>query len=141
MRVSIIVPDRRVVIDGSGKRLDLDWSPFEAVHAVQAWLDRDRAEVEFREIDPDGDGPLPAVKPPNELIDAATFTERFGSLVQAWFSHVEEEPAPVPASSGGGGEAVDPIADIRAELAALKSRNEILERQVAVFINEAGGGG
>lgn len=67
------------------------------------------------------DGPLPAVKPPNELVDAATFTERFGSLVQAWFSHVEEEPAPVPVSSGGGGETVDPFADIRAELAALKS--------------------
>lgn len=141
MRVSIIVPDRRVVIDGSGKRLDLDWSPFEAVHAVQGWIDRDRAEVEFASIDPDGDGPLPAVKPPNELIDAATFTERFGSLVQAWFSHVEEEPEPAPGPASGGGEAADPLADIRAELAALRSRNEILERQVVVFINEAGGGG
>lgn len=94
MRVSIIVPDRRVIVDGVARVLDVDWAPFAGVHAVQAWLDRDRAEVEYASVDPDGDGPLPSFKPPNELIDAAAFYLRFGSLLDA-HAAVIDEPAPL----------------------------------------------
>lgn len=94
MRVSIIVPDRRVIVDGVARVLDVDWTPFAGVHAVQAWLDRDRAEVEYSSIDPDGDGPLPSVKPPNEMIDAAAFYLRFVALLDAHAAFIDD-PAPI----------------------------------------------
>ena len=94
MRVSIIVPDRRVIVDGVARVLDVDWTPFAGVHAVQACLYRNRAEVEYASIDPDGDGPLPSFKPANEMIDEAEFLVRFGSLLEAHAAFVADVPAP-----------------------------------------------
>ena len=92
MRITIVPPDKAVKVEGVRKKLvDFDWTPFADVHAVQADIANNRAEVEFRAIDPDGPGPLPSVKPPNELIDAVAFQERFGAIIAAF----DAAPAPV----------------------------------------------
>lgn len=95
MKVLILVPSRVVSVDGAGRVLaSLDWAPYAAVRSVEANLARDCAEVEFMEIDPDESGPIPAHKPPNELIDAAAFQVRFGALLQAYLAAVSE-PEPI----------------------------------------------
>lgn len=135
MKITIVVADKYVCIDDVPKTLDsFDWSAFTTVRAVQAMLAKDRAEIEYESIDPDGDGPLPAVKPPNEMIDAATFTERFGSIVSAWDAHQEQEHP-------------EPVADMAAEslsqpqqqpdvIAQILHRLDMLDTQVAAFIKE-----
>ncbi len=92
MKITIVPPDKVVKVEGVRKKLpDFDWTPFDEIHAVQANIERNRAEIEYRLIDPDGDGPLPATKKPNELIDAVDFQERFGAIIAAF----DAAPAPV----------------------------------------------
>lgn len=134
MRITIVPPDKAVKVEGVRKKLvDFDWTPFADVHAVQADIANNRAEVEFRAIDPDGPGPLPSVKPPNELIDAVAFQERFGAIIAAF----DAAPAPVrrvplsdprPASMTHEFTA-DP--NLAARLAALESKFEILIEEVS----------
>lgn len=127
MKITIIV-DGLVAVDGKAKVLHgFDWSPWADVHAVQADLARDRAEVEYRTIDPDGDGPLPAVKPPNEIIDKAAFIERFGALLQAYLDAPEETaPQTAPAERAAvQASAVDP--SLMARLDALEAMLAHLE--------------
>ncbi len=137
MRVSIIVDDRRVIVDGMATYLmDFDWQPFSDVHAVQADIAKDRAEIEFKTIDPDGDGPLPAYKPPNEIVRATAFAERFGSILEAFavapkgaVSQPSQHPANAPAPSAD-------ISALEARLAELEARNAELQRMVGAH-NEA----
>lgn len=136
MQVSIQVADRVIGIDGLFLKVDADWSPFDHVHAVQAWPDRDRAEIEFREIDPDGDGPLPSVKPPNQLIDGHEFVETFGALMQAY--HAQKSFLRVAGvSEVASAELTAPVATaIDSETAALilglKARIEEAERVIEI---------
>lgn len=137
MKATILVPDKRVTVDGRAKVLsDFDWSPFSAVHAVQADLDRDRAEIEFATIDPDGDGPLPAVKPPNELVDRVAFIGKFGPVLDAYVNAPDApdapDPTPGPPRSAGS--------DLEARVAALERRvamyQEAFERLYGVLPQE-----
>ena len=134
MKITIVPPDKVVKVEGVRKKLlDFDWTPFEAIHAVQADVGNNRAEVEFRAIDPDGPGPLPSTKPPNEIIDAVDFQDRFGAIIAAF----DAAPAPVrglplsesqPASMTHEYTA-DP--NLAARLAALESKFEILIEEVS----------
>lgn len=121
MRATIVVPDGLVIVDGRKARLDLSGFGLDIVHAVQAWTDKDRAEVEFKAIDPDGDGPLPSVKPPNKIIDAQTFDEWFGPVIEAF--HAMPEPPPRPQS-----ELVDIVAPVA--VTDLEERNQILSARI-----------
>lgn len=140
MKITIVPPDKVVKVEGVRKKLpDFDWTPFDEIHAVQANIERNRAEIEYRLIDPDGDGPLPATKKPNELIDAVDFEERFGAIIAAF----DAAPAPVrglplsesqPASmtheyTGGPGTVY--VGDIRDRLAALEAKFDILFEEVS----------
>ncbi len=129
--ITIIVPDRIVGIDGAFKTLgDVDWTPFARIHAVQAWPDRDRAEVEFAAIDPDGDGPLPSVKPANALISAAEFEARFGGLLRA-YAAAPVQPRQDPGESFDHSQAVNPYAEMNARMEALEASMAELERVTA----------
>lgn len=130
MRVTIFPGSKRVKVNGLMKRLtDFDWAPFSDVHAVQAWLDRDRAEIEFKEVDPDGDGPLPSTKPANELISGGVFRERFGSILEAFQKAEVPQKTPVsqPAASAPG---PSPLAEISDRLARLEQSFAILFEEV-----------
>ena len=134
MKITIVPPDKAVKVESVRKKLvDFDWSPFDEIHAVQANIERNRAEIEYRLIDPDGDGPLPATKKPNELIDAVAFQERFGAIIAAF----DAAPAPVrrvplsdprPASMTHEFTA-DP--NLAARLAALEAKFDILIEEVS----------
>lgn len=95
MRVSILPAGNFVSIDGRAVTLDLTaFACLAGIHAIHADTDRDRAEIEFSAIDPDGPGPLPSVKPPNEIVTAIEFYARFGSVVDAAVAMPETPPSP-----------------------------------------------
>jgi hypothetical protein len=129
MKITIL--GKSVTVNGISKTLsDFDWSPYADVHAVQANLDRDRAEIEYREIDPDGDGPLPAVKPPNALVDAGTFVDRFGDVLRAW------EAAPLfegkkAHSRTQNGPGIKKPSEVEQRLAALEEKFNILIEEIS----------
>ena len=130
MKITIVPPDKAVKVESVRKKLvDFDWSPFDEIHAVQADIANNRAEVEFRAIDPDGPGPLPSVKPPNELIDAVAFQERFGAIIAAF----DAAPAPVRrAATDGPAMPPQPVqSDLAARLAALEAKFDILFEEVS----------
>lgn len=130
MKITIVPPDKVVKVEGVRKKLpDFDWSPFDEIHAVQANIERNRAEIEYRLIDPDGDGPLPATKKPNELIDAVDFQERFGAIIAAF----DAAPAPVRrAATDGPAMPPQPVqSDLAARLAALEAKFDILFEEVS----------
>ena len=130
MRITIVPPDQVVKVEGVRTKLpDFDWTPFDEIHAVQADIGNNRATVEFREIDPDGPGPLPSVKPPNELIDAVAFQERFGAIIAAF----DAAPAPVRrAATDGPAMPPQPVqSDLAARLAALEAKFDILFEEVS----------
>ena len=130
MKITIVPPDKVVKVEGVRKKLlDFDWTPFEAIHAVQADVGNNRAEVEFRAIDPDGPGPLPSTKPPNEIIDAVAFQERFGAIIAAF----DAAPAPVRrAATDGPAMPPQPVqSDLAARLAALEAKFDILFEEVS----------
>lgn len=130
MKITIVPPDKVVKVEGVRKKLpDFDWSPFDEIHAVQANIERNRAEIEYRLIDPDGDGPLPATKKPNELIDAVDFQERFGAIIAAF----DAAPAPVRRSpTDGPAMPPQPVqSDLAARLSALEAKFDILFEEVS----------
>lgn len=130
MKITIVPPDKVVKVEGVRKKLlDFDWTPFEAIHAVQADVGNNRAEVEFRAIDPDGPGPLPSTKPPNEIIDAVDFQDRFGAIIAAF----DAAPAPVRRSpTDGPAMPPQPVqSDLAARLAALEAKFDILFEEVS----------
>lgn len=133
MRVTIVVEDKTVTVDGMTAYLgDFDWSPFADVHAVQANLERDRAEVEFASIDPDGDGPLPAYKPANEIISRQAFAERFALIMDAYMAAPKGRIAPNIPGAQAAAQSAQPSEDVD----ALKARIADLERMVSAH-NEA----
>lgn len=129
MKITIL--GKSVTVNGISKTLDsFDWSPFADVHAVQANLDRDRAEIEYCEIDPDGDGPLPAVKPPNDLVDAGTFVDRFGPVLRAWEAAplFEGKKASARTQNGPG---VKQPSEVEQRLSALEEKFNILIEEIS----------
>lgn len=149
MRVSIIVPNKRVSVDGTGVKLkDFDWAPYADIRAVQGWLDRDRAEVEFKEIDPDGDGPLPSYKPPNKLISKAEFDALFGPILTAYAAADKTPRKPQPQPSDNTAPAkpqpVPPQVDVliqtmAGELDALKAKVQALDEQNTELLRKLAG--
>lgn len=130
MKITIVPPDKAVKVDGVRKKLpDFDWTPFDEIHAVQANIERNRAEIEYRLIDPDGDGPLPASKKPNELIGTVEFQERFGAIIAAF----EAAPAPVRRMPTEGPALPSvPVQDhLAARVAALETKLEILIEEIS----------
>ncbi len=130
MKITIVPPDKVVKVEGVRKKLlDFDWSPFDEIHAVQADIGNNRAEVEFRAIDPDGPGPLPSVKPPNEIIDAVDFQDRFGAIIAAF----DAAPAPVRrAQTDRPAVPSAPVHDpLGARVAALETKLEILIEEIS----------
>lgn len=129
MKITIL--GKSVTVNGISKTLsDFDWSPYADVHAVQANLDRDRAEIEYREIDPDGDGPLPAVKPPNDLVDAGTFVDRFGPVLRAW------EAAPEQWIKPSGTTKAERVITYASIDPGIEQRLSALEEKFAILIEE-----
>lgn len=145
MRVTIIVPDKRVRVEDVWVKLsDFDWTPFADVHAVQAWLDKDRAEVEFKEVDPDGDGPLPSYKPPNELIDRAAFMVRFAPIMAAYDAADKTPPrtvteGPAPSALTLPPAVVETMQALADEIAALKAKVSTLDEQNTELLKKLAG--
>jgi len=128
MLVSILVEDKTVTVDGLAACLsEFDWSPYRGVHAVQANLDRNRAEIEYTSVDPDGDGPLPAVKPPNELVDAETFAQRFGPVMEAYAA---ASKSPISPNVPAGAAANKALATLLSRIEALEAENGALKAKV-----------
>lgn len=135
MRITIVPPDKAVKVEGVRKKLlDFDWTPFDEIHAVQANIERNRAEIEYRLIDPDGDGPLPASKKPNELIDAVDFQERFGAIIAA-FDAAPEPVRRVP-TEGPAMPSAPVQNDLAARLAALENSHAILTEKFDILFDE-----
>jgi hypothetical protein len=139
MKITIFPGSKKVKVGTTIKRLhDFDWSPFAAVHAVQADVENDRAEIEFVPIDPDGPGPKPSVKPQNELVDITAFRERFGAILEAFDAvYIEDLKKPNPAShthtlttgDGKGG---------KSEFISMAARLDRLEQSFAILFEEVG---
>ena len=100
MRMTMIADDNLVIVDGMGRKVpNLSELIDPSVHAMQ-WYET-WGEVEFRSIDPDGDGPELPYKPPNEKIRAEEFQQRFVKAFEAFASLSDEanlqrvdEPSP-----------------------------------------------
>lgn len=139
MRVSIIVDEKRVTVGGRVAYLhEFDWSPFAEVHAVQANLGKDRAEIEYKTIDPDGDGPLPATRKPNELISGQEFADRFGAIMEAFTAapHGTVRQREQPSHNRKPDAPSAEVSALEARLAALEASNAELQRMVRAH-NEA----
>ena len=130
----LILPRHKVVtVDGAMKRLDdFGWLPFLHIRSVEANTDKDRAEIDYCEVDPDESGPLPMVKPPNELTGTAQFFEQFGGILEAYAAHVEAVDNVVQHDAEP-----DATPLIEHRLALLEKRLQSLEDAI---IQNAGGG-
>lgn len=128
MRASIVTPDNRVTLDGRRVKIDLaKYGALAGIHAITADTERDRCEIEYAEVDPDGPGPLPSFKPPNELIDAATFFARFGKVIED-AGNAPDEVKPTRPVTVPGAPPVDLMPEVARAIAALDERLRSVER-------------
>ena len=147
MIVSIIADDNIMVLGGRVARVDLSGiDPM--YHAVQFNTDKGWGEIEYREIDRDGDGPEPPYKPRNEIILAEHFENMFGGLVlnaQALLAAQDAEDARIaalPVEDPQPQSAVDPmlvpvVAELQATIVDLNARLADMEAKFAALAQAA----